>query len=154
MAGGRGRRAPTYLRVAGMRTTPPGGSKIVVLYDGQCRFCTSSAKKLVRLAGKSRVDTLSFQDEGVIERFPGLTYDALMKRMHVVTPDGRVYAGAEAVTRVLAELPIMGKLAFGYYVPGIRQLAELAYDTVAKNRYRIAGKSGTCDEGGTCHLHT
>jgi predicted DCC family thiol-disulfide oxidoreductase YuxK len=139
--------------IPGMRTTAPGGSKIVVLYDGLCRFCTGSAKKLQRLGGKSRLETVSFQEEGVLERFPGIGYDALMKRMHVVMPDGRVFAGAEAVTRVLAALPVVGPLAFGYYVPGIRQLAELTYDTIAKNRYRIAGKSGAC-EGGTCHLHT
>jgi predicted DCC family thiol-disulfide oxidoreductase YuxK len=136
-----------------MRTTAPGGSRIIVLYDGLCRFCTASAKKLARLAGKDRVETVSFQEDGVLARFPELSYDALMKRMHVVLPDGRVFAGAEAVTRVVAALPIVGPLAFGYYVPGIRQLAEVVYDAVAKNRYRIAGKSGACD-GGTCHLHT
>jgi predicted DCC family thiol-disulfide oxidoreductase YuxK len=131
-----------------MRTTAPGGSRIIVLYDGLCRFCTGSAKKLARLAGKRRIETVSFQDEGVLERFPDIGYDALMKRMHVVMPDGRVFAGAEAVTRVIAALPIVGALAFGYYVPGIRQLANVAYDAVARNRYRIAGKSGAC------HLHT
>ncbi len=136
-----------------MRTTAPGGSKIVVLYDGLCRFCTGSAKKLQRLGGKARIEAVSFQEDGVLERFPDIGYDALMKRMHVVMPDGRVFAGAEAVMRVLAAVPVVGALAFGYYVPGVRQLADLAYDTIAKNRYRIAGKAGAC-EGGTCHLHT
>ncbi len=101
--------------------------------------------------GKSRVELVSFQEEGVLARFPGLTYDACMERMHVVRPDGRVFAAAEAVARAVVLLPVVGWLGFLYYVPGVRQLAELGYRVVAKNRYRIAGRE-ECD-GGTCHLH-
>ena len=75
-----------------------------------------------------------------------------MQRLHVVRPDGRVFAGAEAVARSMTLLPVVGWLAFLYYVPGVRQLAEAAYRIVAKNRYRIAGRTGECD-GGTCSLH-
>ncbi len=133
-----------------MTTTPPGGSRILVLYDGQCRFCTRSANELASLRGHDKLELLSFQDEGVLDRFPGVTYDACMKRLHVVFPDGRVYAGAEAVTRVVAGIPVVGLPAYVYYVPGIRQLSEAVYDLVAKNRYKIAGRD--CD-GGTCKLH-
>lgn len=133
-----------------MKTTPPGGERILVLYDGHCRFCTASAKQLVSLRGERHLELLSFQEPGVLERFPGLTHEACMKRLHVVFPDGRVYAGAEAVTRVVATLPVLGLPAYLYYVPGIRQASEAIYDLVAKNRYKIAGRD--CD-GGTCHLH-
>ncbi len=75
-----------------------------------------------------------------------------MVRMHVVRPDGRVFAGAEAVMRAIARVPVLGWPAFVYYVPGIRQLAELVYRYVAKNRYRLFGRVESCD-GGTCHLH-
>ena len=49
-----------------------------------------------------------------------------MKKMHVVTADGRVYAGAAAFARILASIPLVGWLAYVYYVPGIKQLADLA----------------------------
>jgi predicted DCC family thiol-disulfide oxidoreductase YuxK len=94
--------------------------------------------------------TRSFHAAGVLEAFPGITRDAAMKRIHVVTPAGAVYAGAEAIARVAMRVPIVGWLAWVYYVPGVRQLAEIAYGVVARYRYRF-GKS-EC-EGGTCKLH-
>jgi predicted DCC family thiol-disulfide oxidoreductase YuxK len=101
--------------------------------------------------GARRVELVSFQDEGVLGRFPGVSHEACMQRMHVVRPDGRVFAAAEAVARALTLLPLVGWVGFLYYVPGVRQLAELGYRVVAKNRYRIAGREG-CDNG-TCSLH-
>ncbi len=138
--------------VSSLTTTPPGGEKLVMLFDGHCRFCTQSAKKLARWFPGS-VKATSFQDDGVLDRFPGVSYDACMKRMHVVTPDGRVYAGAAAVSRILRQIPVLGLAFWLYYLPGLRQLAELAYELVAKYRYKLFGKSVACDPGGTCHLH-
>ena len=126
---------------------------LVLLYDGHCRFCTQSAKTLARRVGRSRVTPVNFQDEGVLASYAGVTYDACMKRMHVIDPQGKVFAGAAAVARVLRTLPVVGLFMYLYYLPGLRQLAELAYAFVAKNRYRFFGKTQECEPGGTCHLH-
>jgi predicted DCC family thiol-disulfide oxidoreductase YuxK len=81
--------------------------------------------------------------------------------MHVVSPDGRVFAGAEGAARIAQRLPLLGWLALAYYLPGLRQLANLVYGLVARHRYRLFGRrvrdaggspAQTCD-GGTCHLH-
>jgi predicted DCC family thiol-disulfide oxidoreductase YuxK len=138
--------------VAG-RTRAPGGTRLVVLYDGNCRFCTRSAKGLARRFGPSKVSAVSFQDDGVLDGYPGVSYDACMKKMHVIDPEGRVYAGAAAVARVVRTVPVLGLFAYLYHIPGVRQLAELAYSFVAKNRYKLFGKTDKCDPGGTCHLH-
>ena len=53
--------------VSSLTTTPPGGEKLVMLFDGHCRFCTQSAKKLARWFPGS-VKATSFQDDGVLER--------------------------------------------------------------------------------------
>ncbi len=125
---------------------------MTVLFDGSCRFCTRSAHGIQRRLGRQRVVLANFQEPGVLERYPGVTHEAAMQRMHVVTREGRIYAGAEAVARLLAALPVVGWVAFLYYVPGLRQLADVAYRFVARNRYRLFGRTETCD-GGTCHLH-
>jgi predicted DCC family thiol-disulfide oxidoreductase YuxK len=139
--------------VASARTAPPGGTRPIALYDGHCRFCTRQVKTLQRIVGRDRLETRSFQDDGVLATFPGIPYDAAMARMHIVTPDGRVYAGAEAAARAIARIPWVGWLAYVYYVPGLRQLAELTYRWIAKNRYRLMGRTSECDPNGTCHLH-
>lgn len=125
---------------------------VILLYDGGCRFCMSSAAAMVRRFGPGRLETRDLRKEGVLAAFPEVSYEAAMKRMHVVLPDGRIYAGAEAIARVLATARITGWLAYVYYVPGIRQLADLGYALVAKHRHRLFGRTGAC-ETGTCHLH-
>jgi predicted DCC family thiol-disulfide oxidoreductase YuxK len=127
-------------------------SPMIVLFDGSCRFCTRSAHSLRRTFG-SRLVLKNFQEQGALDPYPSVTHEAAMKRMHVVLPDGRVFGGAEAFARIVAEsVPVIGWVAYVYYVPGIRQLADWTYDFVARNRYRLMGKTEACD-GGTCHLH-
>jgi predicted DCC family thiol-disulfide oxidoreductase YuxK len=126
---------------------------MTVLYDGDCRFCTRSAHGIQHRFGRDRVALANFQAPGVLEAHPGVTHAAAMKKMHVVLPDGRVVAGAEAVARLAAaHVRFVGWLAWLYYVPGLRQLADLAYALIARFRYRLFGRTEPC-EGGTCHLH-
>lgn len=130
--------------------------RAVVLYDGHCRFCKAQMKNLLGLARRGAIEPVSFQDEGVLERFEGLTYDACMEAMHLVTPEGRVYRGMEAAVRAVVTRPLLGLVAWLYYVPGLRQLLDALYRWVARRRYAIAGRElaaqGGCD-GGTCSVH-
>ena len=139
--------------VAAERTTPPG--RYVVLYDGHCKFCTAGAKKLARLAPPGTLELVSFQEPGALDPFPGVSHEACMRQMYLVTPAGRVYGGFEAAVQALATRPLLGLLARGYYLPGVRQLCDLVYRLVAANRYRLMGKAvaaGECEDG-TCALH-
>jgi predicted DCC family thiol-disulfide oxidoreductase YuxK len=124
--------------------------EIVMLFDGSCRFCTASAKQLAR-RGRG-VKTRNFQDEGVLDAYPKISYEAAMKRMHVVDDAGEVFAGAGAVFRVFRTVPWLAPFTYIYFVPGLRQLFDIGYDLVAKYRYKLFGRTATCD-GGTCHLH-
>jgi predicted DCC family thiol-disulfide oxidoreductase YuxK len=136
-----------------LHTTPPG--KYVLIYDGLCKFCTAGSRRFVRWMGRVETELLDFQPPGALDRFPGLTHDACMRAMQLVTPDGRVYAGAEAVARAFATRRVVGCVAYLYYAPGLRQLLDWLYARIAANRYRIMGKAvaaGECD-GGTCALH-
>ncbi len=136
-----------------LQTTPPG--KYVLVYDGLCKFCTAGSRRFARWMGHIETELLDFQRPGALDRFPGLTHGACMRAMQLVTPEGRVYQGAEAAARAIATRRVVGRLAYLYYVPGLRQLVDWVYGRVAANRYRIMGKAiaaGQC-EGGTCALH-
>lgn len=135
------------------RTTPPGTN--VVLFDGLCRFCTGQSKNLIALARRGAVEAVDFQQPGALDRFPGLTHELCMQAMCLVTPDGRVIRGFEAAVQAVATRPLLRYVAYLYYLPGLRQLLDLAYRIIAANRYRIMGKTVAehgCD-GGTCALH-
>jgi protein-S-isoprenylcysteine O-methyltransferase Ste14/predicted DCC family thiol-disulfide oxidoreductase YuxK len=139
--------------LAAERTAPPG--RYVVLYDGLCKFCTAGARRLIALARPGAIELVNFQEPGVLERFPGVSLEACMRQMYLVCPDGRVFGGFEAAVQAVATRPVLGLLAYAYYLPGLRLAFDLAYAQVAANRYRILGKAvaaGEC-EGGTCALH-
>ena len=118
-------------------TTPPKDGVPVALYDGHCDFCIAQANKLARYA-RGRITLRSFQGEGVLDDYPGLTHAACMEELKLVGPDGRIYGGAEAIVRVIDRgHPVLGKVLFGYYVPGVRWISDRAYAWVARRRYRL-----------------
>ena len=123
--------------------------RAVVLYDGHCRFCKGQMKNLLRLAKPGALEPLSFQEEGALDRFDGLTYEACMEAMHLVQPDGRVYRGMEAAVRAVATRAL-GAVALIYYVPGIRHALDAWYRWIAARRYRIAGRECADD---ACAVH-
>jgi protein-S-isoprenylcysteine O-methyltransferase Ste14/predicted DCC family thiol-disulfide oxidoreductase YuxK len=140
--------------LAAERTAPPG--RTVVLYDGLCQFCTAGARKLLALARRGSIELLSFQEPGVLEHFPGISFTACMRQMHLVNRDGKVFAGFEAAVQAVATRPLLGLFSYAYYLPGFRLACDLLYAQIAANRYRLLGKavaSGECP-GGTCKLHS
>jgi protein-S-isoprenylcysteine O-methyltransferase Ste14/predicted DCC family thiol-disulfide oxidoreductase YuxK len=139
--------------LAADRTTPP--NRYVVLFDGHCKFCTLGAKQLETLGKPGTLHLVSFQEPGVLDQFPGVSYDVCMRQMYLVVPDGRVFGGFESAVRAVATRPVLGWIAYGYYLPGVRWLCDVIYAAIAANRYRIMGKAvaaGECDDG-TCALH-
>jgi len=128
---------------------------LAVLYDGHCNFCRGQMSNLVRLARSGAVEPVDFQAVGALDRYENVTHAQCMQSMIVVAPDQRTWTGAEAFARVLMTRPILGKVAYLYYVPGLKHLADWIYGIVARHRYRIAGRAvagGDCDSG-ACQLH-
>jgi predicted DCC family thiol-disulfide oxidoreductase YuxK len=126
----------------------------LVLFDGHCAFCRAQARRLASwTAGGAPVTMRDFQEAGALDAFPGLTHAECMKAMQLVTPDGRVYPGAEAAARLVA-MRAWGVFAWLYYIPGIRWLCDRVYAWIARNRYRLAKKrrEASCD-GNACDVH-
>ncbi len=121
----------------------------VLLYDGHCPFCRAQVENLKKIAGRRFIPE-SFQDKGVLKRFPGVTYEACMQEIKLVTGDGRVLGGAAAIFFTLSLAPWLRPLRWIYPLPGLRQLLDWGYARVAENRYRI--QAADCPDG-TCRLH-
>jgi predicted DCC family thiol-disulfide oxidoreductase YuxK len=122
----------------------------VVIYDGECKFCRASVRKLQRFDGRGRLAFLPLQDPEVARRYPDLTHDELMQYMTVCTPDGRRLRGAEGFKRLSTRLPALYWMAPFLYLPGCMPLWQTCYRAFAKRRYRW-GRIESC-ENGTCKL--
>jgi predicted DCC family thiol-disulfide oxidoreductase YuxK len=167
--------SPLIPHPSSLFTNPPG--EYVLLYDGSCQFCTAQSRNLVALARRGVIDAVDFQQPGVLARFPGISHEACMQAMHLVTPEGLIYKGFEAAVRAVATRPILGWIAYAYYVPGFRQIIDRLYAFIARRRYRFFGRSAASSPGeagwagprtlatgdgrqngqecqsGTCHFH-
>lgn len=119
----------------------------VVLYDGACVFCTAQAERVARISG-GRIAVRPLQQ--ALADVPWVDPDEAIQALHLVDRDGRTYAGAAAIVRLLRlTRPVLGWLVLPYHLPGVRWLAERAYAFVANRRYAIAGRTDAAwDDGG------
>jgi predicted DCC family thiol-disulfide oxidoreductase YuxK len=107
-------------------------NKPVLVYDAACEFCRRWVARSQARTG-DRVAYLPLQGRHVLSRFGIPRADAL-RASQLVLPDGRRYAGAEAVFRALEHAPEVRGLARAGRLPVVRRIAELVYRQVASHR--------------------
>ncbi len=109
----------------------------LAFFDASCGICFWMARVLARLDLLERVEIVPNTDR---ERLPaGVSAELVDSTIVVVDAEsGRLYTRASAIAELLRALPFGFVLAVPLQLPGIAQLANLAYDVVAKNRARIS----------------
>lgn len=114
----------------------------VLLYDGDCGFCTKAAgwarrvaKPSVTIAASNTVDLTDLR----------LTADECEVALQFVAAQGDIHSGAAAVAALLESgkgaWPILGR---AMRLPGVRTLARATYRLVARNRHRLPGATTSC----------
>jgi predicted DCC family thiol-disulfide oxidoreductase YuxK len=111
---------------------PP--AKPLMVFDGECSFCAFWILRWQRTIGEG-VEFAPFQHPRVAAQFPELSRERFERSVQLISPEGVVYCGAEAVFRSLAINP-RHRLWFRLYqkLPGFAALAEAAYHFVARHR--------------------
>ena len=113
----------------------------LLIFDGDCAFCTSSVRFIERrIRRHPRIQ--SWQRSDLAEL--GLTQEQCETAVQLIE-NGRVTSAHVAIARLL----IYGKrgwavLGYLLLVPGIKQIAGVAYRWVAKNRDRMPGGTAEC----------
>ena len=104
----------------------------LLLFDGDCGFCRLWVARW-RATMRDQVDFAPAQQEAA--RFPQVTEEAWKHSVQLVTPEGVVYSGAEAVLRTLAYVPQHRWMLWVYsHLPGARPVSKAAYRLVAGHR--------------------
>lgn len=132
----------------------------VVIFDGNCVFCTKQVENLKRLDGRNRLAFVSLHDPFVARHFPDLSFEQLMEQIYLI-PNGaegystKRYGGAAAIVYLSRRLPKLWWFAPLFHIPFTLPIQQWFYRQIAKRRYKIAGKSDglECDEDGTCEVH-
>jgi glyoxylase-like metal-dependent hydrolase (beta-lactamase superfamily II)/predicted DCC family thiol-disulfide oxidoreductase YuxK len=116
-----------------------------VLYDGQCEVCQACVSWLKVLDRGDKTVCLSISPETLSSVDPCLRIDNCLRQLHVVTPNGEILVGWDAVACLARLFPstwIIGSL--GQRFP-FRNLGHSIYDYVAANRYALSKcRGGAC----------
>jgi predicted DCC family thiol-disulfide oxidoreductase YuxK len=121
--------------------------QIRVLYDGECPLCSREIRFLERLdRGRGRIEFADIAEPSFDPAAYGLDSRALMARIHGALPDGTVVEGVEVFRRAYAAVGL-GWLVAPTRWPGLRRLADLAYQFFARNRLRWTGRAPACEAG-------
>ena len=105
-----------------------------LIYDGECGLCRQVVAWVSRRDRAGRLAVIPFQDQAGVAAFR-IPMPALAAAMHLVLPDGRVLAGADAAPQLLRMLPGLGWLTPVFAVPGVLPVARRVYAWVARRRH-------------------
>jgi predicted DCC family thiol-disulfide oxidoreductase YuxK len=110
-------------------TCPP--QQPTLIYDSECGFCRKWVGRARIMDRRHVVNMVSLREAGAAV-MAGRPTEALRRAVHLVRPDGAVFAGAAATREFFRYVP-GGWLvrAFGV-VPGVMPVAEQVYRLVAK----------------------
>lgn len=111
-----------------------GPERPTVVFDGSCGFCRDTVDLVARWDRARRLVLVPFQDADRVAAL-GLTQPDVAAALHLVLPDGRVFAGADAVAELLRLLPRLRWAAGVFRIPGVRPAARRVYAWVARRRH-------------------
>ena len=115
----------------------------VILFDGECNLCNSSAQLVIKLDTKSKFRFASLQSKfgrALLKsyKFPSPKMDSFL-----LLKDGKLFEKSTAVLMVVQEFGFIGKaLSILKLIPVC--IRDFFYSYIAQNRYRWFGKSSSC----------
>lgn len=120
-----------------------GASHPIVVFDGECNFCSSIVAFVIKRDGQGIFRFAPFQSEAgrsLLEEHGvrGDYFDSF-----ILIDEGRLYTRSEAALRLWRKLGGLWSLTYAFIVvPGF--VRDAVYDFVARNRYRWFGKKDEC----------
>jgi predicted DCC family thiol-disulfide oxidoreductase YuxK len=113
----------------------------VLVFDGDCAFCTSCARLLERIG--PRAEIVAWQVANLDEL--RVTAAQATEAVRWVELDGTVRSGHAAIAAALDAAGWPWRLAGrAILLPGISFLAAASYRLIARNRHRLPGGTPAC----------
>ena len=132
-----------------MNTSEP--MKPVIVYDGECRYCHWSVRRIQGLDDTSRFEYTPRQTNEIEKRFPFLAQSDFNTGLRLIEEDRgneTVHVGADAVYQIYRRLPPYHLVAWVYRLPVLKQVFRGAYALIARNRHRfgkVTCETAACD---------
>jgi predicted DCC family thiol-disulfide oxidoreductase YuxK len=113
----------------------------ILLYDGDCAFCTWCARLLARIGPDAEIVAWQLTDLAEL----GVAEEQATEAVQWVEIDGTIRSGHEAIAAILGTAGWTWRtIGRTIRLPGISWLAAKGYRLVADNRYRLPGSTPAC----------
>jgi predicted DCC family thiol-disulfide oxidoreductase YuxK len=113
----------------------------LLVFDGDCGFCTSSARFGQRRLKLEHVEPWQFLDLDAL----GLTEAACQEAVQWVAVDGSIASAERAVIAALRHAGGAWKtLGAVLDIPGVRHVGGMLYRLIATYRHRLPGGTAAC----------
>jgi predicted DCC family thiol-disulfide oxidoreductase YuxK len=109
-----------------------------VLYDGDCPLCVRIARALAEPLRRRGFETAPLQAPWVTSSL-GLRPEELLDELRVVTPEGQVIGGGDAVIYLSRLVPMGWPLYLLARLPGVRPVVDRGYRFLADRRHCLDG---------------
>jgi predicted DCC family thiol-disulfide oxidoreductase YuxK len=120
--------------------------KQVIVYDGECRFCQWSIRRIQKLDKRDQFEYLPRQTDGVAVRFPrleesdfntGLRFVSTVSESAESTAPGdeSIYVGSDAIYEIYRRMPPLHLITWFYRVPVFSTFFRACYGVIARNRH-------------------
>jgi predicted DCC family thiol-disulfide oxidoreductase YuxK len=120
----------------------------ILVFDGDCGFCTTSARFVARRVVRGRSPSVAPWQQLDLAGL-GLTPDQCRSAVQWVAPDGEVVSGHVAIAAALrAGHPLWRPAGTLLVTPGFSWLAGHLYAWVAAHRYALPGGTPACRSDG------
>jgi predicted DCC family thiol-disulfide oxidoreductase YuxK len=112
---------------------------LTVLYDADCGICTATARVLVRLDRRGRLNLVPLQTAPTANA-PSL--GDLLASLHAVDEQGRWWVGPDAVLQITQRVPVLRPVTIFARLPLVPKALDAAYRTVANHRQQLSRMLG------------
>jgi predicted DCC family thiol-disulfide oxidoreductase YuxK len=125
---------------AEIRSMAQGAVSGVVLYDGQCGFCSRWAKSWAQTLVQRGFQIASLDEPWVAEKIK-MPHEELVTDIRLLTADGQLISGADVYLYVTRRIWWAWPFYAIFSLPGFNWLIHFGYRWFARNRYLV---SRTC----------
>lgn len=109
----------------------------MVLYDGQCGFCSQWVKYWAGTLGRHGFEIASLDEPWVAERLK-MPHVERLTDIRLLTAGGQLISGADVYLYVTRRVWWAWPFYAVFSLPGFHRLIHVGYRWFARNRYRVS----------------
>jgi predicted DCC family thiol-disulfide oxidoreductase YuxK len=109
----------------------------VVLYDGQCGFCSRWVKFWAGTLGRRGFEIASLDEPWIAEKLK-MPHEELLTDIRLLTPGGQLISGADVYLYVTRRIWWAWPFYAIFSLPGFNRLIRIGYRWFAQNRHCVS----------------